>query len=96
MHKNTLNIVQIRNWQQCDYIIQYIYIDNKLFTFFIKKNQMIDECKKLNVQQCHGNNESNKNNSNIEYRLSIKYNSKEWIDWCNKYLVKNNDLESII
>lgn len=83
---NTVNIVQIRTWQKCDYIIQAILIEKEeVFTFKLRHSDMIKEMKILKASVAHGTQSANKNNQNIEYRMSLHIDSTEWHYWVKNY-----------
>jgi hypothetical protein len=89
--KNKIDIVQIRIWQDCDYII--ILIDNSNFDdikyqlYFLSKSDMEEELVLCKATSAHGTKKSNLNNSNKELRFSIKINGKHHKRWIEKYNV---------
>ena len=80
---NAVNIVQIRPWQDCDYIIQSIS-DDGATTFVLTHAEMMLEMEKLKASRAHGT-QALVNNENIEYRMTLKRNSADWDRWINNY-----------
>ena len=78
-------LLQIRIWQDCDYIFQFITFEN-IYTFQLTKQQMIKEMRLCGVNFAHGTKESNRNNENIEYTMTIKKDSDNWQRWIDNYL----------
>ena len=81
---NTLNIVQIRLHHNCDYIIEYVHFDKK-YSFMLTHKQMEKECSLIGTS-AHGTKKHNEKNKNIEYRISIQYDSDIWNRWVTDYL----------
>ena len=77
-------LIQIRIWQECDYIFQFITFE-EIFTFHLTKEQM----KKCNDNIAHGTKEANKNNEKIEYTMTIKKESADWQRWIKKIFKKS-------
>jgi hypothetical protein len=80
---NSVNMVQIRPWQDCNYIIQSIS-DDGATTFVLTHVEMMLEMKKLKASRAHGT-QALVNNENIEYRMTLKRNSAHWNRWINNY-----------
>ena len=80
---NAVNIVQIRPWQDCDYIIQSIS-DDGATTFVLTHTEMKLEMEKLKASRAHGT-QALVNNENIEYRMTLKRDSAHWNRWINNY-----------
>lgn len=78
-------MIQVRPWQYCDYIIQFVTFE-AIYTFELTKRQMLDEIALCNATSAHGTKKANKNNQNIEYTMTIKKGSKNWQRWIKKYL----------
>ena len=78
-------LMQIRVWQECDYIIQFITFE-KIYTFYLTKKEMIEEMELCGANSAHGTRESNKKNKNIEYTMTVKKDSQNWNRWIKKYL----------
>jgi hypothetical protein len=76
-------MVQIRPWQDCNYIIQSIS-DDGATTFVLTHVEMMLEMKKLKASRAHGT-QALVNNENIEYRMTLKRNSAHWNRWINNY-----------
>ena len=89
---NSVNIVQIRPWQDCDYIIQSISDDGAI-TFILKHAEMMLEMEKLKASRAHGN-RTLKNNENIEYRMTLKRDSADWDRWINNYRKEGDIFQS--
>ena len=80
---NSVNIVQIRPWQDCDYIIQSIS-DDGATTFVLTHAEMMLEMRRLKASRAHGT-QVLVNNENIEYRMSLKRDSADWDRWITDY-----------
>lgn len=81
---DALHVVQIRVWQECDYIVQSIQYD-KVYTFRLTHAQMEKEIKLCKASSAHGTLESNKNNQNVEMRFTIYFGSEDWKRWLSRY-----------
>ena len=86
---NSVHIVQIRPWQNCDYVIQSIS-DDGATTFVLTQAEMMLEMEKLKAARAHGT-QSLVNNENIEYRITLNIGSADWDRWINNYY-KENDI----
>ena len=80
---NSVNMVQIRPWRDCDYIIQSISNDEAT-TFVLTHADMMLEMKELKAARAHGT-QALVNNENIEYRMTLKKDSADWDRWINNY-----------
>lgn len=88
---NSLNMVQIRPWQE---IKGYICIaidlreDPKIYTFKLNKEEMKAECELMKASSAHGTKNAVKNNENIELRMGLKIDlkNKDFLRWKEKYL----------
>ena len=80
---NSVNIVQIRPWQDCDYIIQSVS-DDRATTFVLAHAEMMSEMERLKASRAHGT-QALVNNENIEYRMSVKRDSADWDRWVSNY-----------
>ncbi len=85
---NGVNIVQIRLWQQCDYVIQHI-VDEAITTFILTHSQMKHETEVLKATVAHGTKEVVEENALIELRMTLRFNSDDWTRWESNYAVKN-------
>ncbi len=85
---NGLHIVQLRLWQDCDYIIQSIS-DQGAVTFLLTHEQMEHETELLNAANAHGTQSAVENNENIELRMTIEIGSATWSRWMNLYNSNN-------
>lgn len=83
--ENMLHVVQIRIWQDVNYIIQYISKDFEVYTFMLTHSEMVDEIKQTGATAAHGTKKANISNKNIEYRFTIKKDSVSWKRWVKKY-----------
>ena len=81
---NSVNILQIRPWQDCDYIIQSIS-DDGATTFVLRHTEMELEIKKLKAASAHGTKKSLEFNKNKELRMTLKRDSADWDRWINDY-----------
>ncbi len=90
---SSLNIRQIRQWQQCDYVI-YI-ADMRVPTkpdvslFQLSHSDMEYELGCCDAQSSHGTQKSNEENSNIELSITIKVNDNDenFTRWNTKYKI---------
>lgn len=85
---NAIHIVQIRLWQPCDYIIQYIS-DEGAVTFLLTHENMKEETKKLKASSAHGTKAVSQVNIHNELRMTIKLPSSDWDRWMNEYYREN-------
>ena len=85
---NAIHIVQIRLWQPCDYIIQYIS-DEGAVTFLLMHENMKEETDKLNASSAHGTQTVSKVNIHNELRMTIKLHSDDWNRWMKEYYREN-------
>ena len=90
---NAVNMVQIRPWQDCDYIIQRISDDGAI-TFVLTLAEMKLEMEKLNASVAHVARRSSVDNKRIEYRMTLKIDSEHWNRWINKYHKEGNVFQS--
>ena len=81
---NAVHILQIRPWQDCDYIIQSIS-DDGATTFVLAHAEMMLEMDKLKAYPAHGTRKALVNNENIEYMMTVKRDSADWNRWVNNY-----------
>ena len=81
---NSVHMLQIRPWQDCDYIIQSIS-DDGATTFVLTHAEMMFEMKKLKASPAHGTRKALVNNENIEYMMALKRDSADWQRWINNY-----------
>ena len=85
---NAIHIVQIRLWQPCDYIIQYIS-DEGAETFLLTHENMQEETDKLKASSAHGTQTVSQVNIHNELRMTIKLHSSDWDRWMNEYYREN-------
>ena len=85
----SLHIVQIRLWQKCDYIIQSISHEH-IYTFLVSHRDMQNEVDLCRASSAHGTKEANKENTNIELRVTVTRGSDNWKRWYNQYLVDDD------
>lgn len=81
---NSVNMLQIRPWQDCDYIIQSIS-DDGATTFVLTHAEMMLEMDRLKASPAHGTRKALVNNENIEYMMAVKRDSTDWDRWINNY-----------
>ncbi len=81
---NSVNLLQIRPWQDCDYIIQSIS-DDRATTFVLTHAEMMLEMKRLKASPAHGTQKALENNKTIEYGMRVKRGSADWDRWINNY-----------
>lgn len=91
-----LNLVQIRPWQNIDYIYYAFDMrslnDIKMQLFYLTKNQMDSELVK--ASSAHGTKESNKDNKNKELALRIEADSNDYNRWVQEYGISLENLIS--
>ena len=87
---NSVHMLQIRPWQDCDYIIQSIS-DDGATTFVLTHTEMMFEMKKLKAAPAHGTKEVVADNEKIEYMMRLKRDSADWHRWINNYY-KEDDI----
>lgn len=81
---NSVNILQIRPWQDCDYIIQWIS-DDGATTFVLTHAEMKLEMKNLKARPAHGTKTALEDNRNVEFGMRVKIGSEHWNRWINNY-----------
>ena len=81
---NAVNIVQIRPWHDCDYIIQSIS-DDRATTFVLTHAEMMLEMDKLKASPTHGTRKALEDNKTIEYGMRVKRGSTDWDRWIKNY-----------
>ena len=74
---NSVNMIQIRLWQECDYIIQRISDDGAI-TFVLTHTEMMSEVEKIKASSAHGTPKALKDNKNKELRMTLKIGSEHW------------------
>ncbi len=88
---DSLNAVQIRLWQNCNYIITYLNPNGEIINFHLTHKQMKTEVSKIG-NAAHGTKKSNESNENIEYRLTIKKDSEDMSRWIKEYKIEISSL----
>lgn len=83
--RDELNLIQIRLWHNCDYILQFISGDGAK-TFNLTKQEMQYEMEIHNTSSAHGTRRANQNNENIEFRMTITKETME-TDWASNYFI---------
>ncbi|RKU35848.1 hypothetical protein C6496_16250 [Candidatus Poribacteria bacterium] len=81
---NSIHILQIRSWQDCNYIIQSIS-DDRAITFVLTHAEMMLEMERIKASSAHGTQKALEENKNKELRMSIKRDSEHWNRWINNY-----------
>lgn len=81
---NELNVVQIRLWQDCGYIVQSISADGAV-TFVLTHDEMVDEVKRCKAASAHGTKRVTAVNVRNELRLDFPVGSDHWKRWIRKY-----------
>jgi len=98
---NSLNLVQIRLFQNIDYYLfaSFDVRDIKNFKehyFLLSHDEMFKSLKFLNMNSAHGTKQANKNNKNIEYRVSIKMDKNDtYYKYFSKYEKSFSEIKSI-
>ncbi len=90
---NSVNMVQIRPWQNCDYIVQSIS-DDGATTFVLTHADMMLEMKELKATRAHGTKKALVDNENIEYRMTLKKDSANWDRWISNYYKESDSFQS--
>ena len=75
--RNSVHLLQIRPWQDCDYIIQSISDDGET-TFVLTHAEMMLEMERLKASAAHGTKEVVADNKKIEYMMTVERDSADW------------------
>lgn len=81
---NALHIVQIRLWQNCDYIVQSISRD-RVITFILTHDQMTQETVRCKANSAHGTKSVTALNERNELRMTLFIDSDHWDRWIAEY-----------
>jgi hypothetical protein len=81
---NSVHLLQIRPWQDCDYIIQSVS-DDGATTFVLKHAEMMLEMERLKASPAHGTKKVVADNTKIEYMMTVERGSVDWDRWINNY-----------
>ena len=87
--RNSVHLLQLRPWQDCDYIIQSISDDGAI-TFVLTHAEMKLEMEQLKASPAHGTKEVVADNKKIEYMMSIERGSADWNRWISNYRKEDN------
>ena len=90
---NSVSMIQIRPWQDCDYIIQSIS-DDGATTFVLTREEMKLEIQKLKAGSAHGTPIAIENNKNKELAMALKKDSADWDRWINNYRKEGDIFQS--
>ena len=90
---NSVHLLQIRPWQDCDYIIQSIS-DDGATTFVLTHAEMMLEMERLKASPAHGTKEVVSNNKKIEYMMIVERGSADWDRWINNYRKEGDIFQS--
>lgn len=90
---NSVNMIQIRLWQKCDYIIQWIS-DDGATTFVLTRAEMESEMKKLKAGSAHGTPTALVDKKNKELKITLKRDSADWDRWINNYHKEDDIFQS--
>ena len=90
---NSVHILQIRPWQDCDYIIQSIS-DDGATTFVLTHTEMMLEMDKLKAYPAHGTKTALEDNKTIEYMMTVARDSADWDRWINNYREEGDIFQS--
>ena len=90
---NSVHLLQIRPWQDCDYIIQSIS-DDGATTFVLTHAEMMLEMERLKASPAHGNKEVVSDNKKIEYMMTVERGSADWDRWINNYRKEGDIFQS--
>ena len=89
---NSVHLLQIRPWQDCDYIIQSIS-DDGATTFVLTHAEMMLEMERLKASPAHGTKEVVADNKKIEYMMTVERGSADWDRWISNYRKEDNILQ---
>ena len=81
---NALHIVQIRLWQNCDYIVQSIS-SYDVITFVLTHDQMTQESIRCKASSAHGTKSVTALNERNELRMTLLIDSDHWNRWVTEY-----------
>ena len=90
---NSVHLLQIRPWQDCDYIIQSISDDGPT-TFVLTHAEMMLEMERLKASPAHGTKEVVADNKKIEYMMTVERGSADWDRWINNYRKEGDIFQS--
>ena len=90
---NSVNILQIRPWHNCDYIIQSIS-DDRATTFVLTHAEMMSEMERLKASPIHGTRKALEDNETIEYGMRVKRGSADWDRWISNYRKESDIFQS--
>jgi len=79
-----VHIVQIRLWQNCDYVVQSISDDGAV-TFVLSHAEMREETKRLNATVAHGTKQIAGASRHVELRMTLKPGTEDWTRWMRLY-----------
>ncbi|MDD9810977.1 MAG: hypothetical protein OXU71_04565 [Gammaproteobacteria bacterium] len=79
-----VHIVQIRLWQNCDYVVQSIS-DDEVVTFVLSHAEMRQETKLLHATTAHGTKEVTDASRHVELRMTLKTGTEDWERWVKRY-----------
>lgn len=91
--------LQHRFWQPIDYYL-YGHVDDSVSDnitvdmYLLTKDQALEESKLLNAVPTHGTKDANVLNENIEYSMSVVYNSVDHQRWKEKYKITLDQLKT--
>ena len=78
------HLVQIRIWQGCDYIFQHPS-DDTIKTFILSHENMVKEMRLCRSTSAHGTRKANKDNKNVENRITLTVGDENWKRWIKLY-----------
>lgn len=81
---NVLHIVQIRLWQNCDYVIESIS-DNGAVTFILDHQEMVFETEAVPATVAHGTKLVTDRSEHVELRMTLRRDSEAWDRWTERY-----------
>lgn len=93
--KSMFNITHIRSWQKIDYYLLCMIDCEDNFTphFYLIPKYAID---KLSLNPMNGTKDSNVDNKNVEYRVTLKKNSPSHKLLMKYNILKGSDIKSLI
>lgn len=81
---NVVNIVQIRLWQNCDYVVQSVS-DNGAVTFMLDHEEMRLETELVPASAAHGTRLVTGESQHVELRMTFGRDSDVWKRWVDQY-----------
>lgn len=81
---NVVHIVQIRLWQNCDYVVQSISDDGAI-TFILEHEEMRWETEMVPATVAHGTQQVTEGSKHVELRMAFRREFDTWNRWVDQY-----------